>query len=245
MKNYKLTCVYDGSRYKGWQRLGDDSRTIQETLESAIEKVLEYKVEIHGSGRTDAGVHSRGQVFHMKLPFVLRDDFYDQINCALPEDIRIVEVVSVEGGFHARYDALEKVYSYHVDTREKPSVFRRKYEYHFPFELDVEKMRKAAAYLVGNHDFSAYTDDKNEEKDKKRTIYEITVVNQDRHLQFLYRGEGFLQHMVRIMTGTLLEIGRGDRAPEDVLRLMKEKRRAEAGFLVPAKGLFLEEMKYQ
>ena len=244
MKNYKLTCVYDGSRYKGWQRLGDDSKTIQETLESAIKKVLEYKVEIHGSGRTDAGVHANGQVFHMKLPFLLEDDFCFRINSELPEDIRIVNVVPAKGGFHARYDAVEKVYSYRVDTSEKPSVFRYKYEYHFPFKLDVEKMRKAAKYLVGTHDFSAFTDDKSEGKDKERTLFDITIVNQDGRFQFVYRGDGFLQHMVRIMTGTLLEVGRGDSELEDLPRILKGKCRAEAGFLVPAKGLFLEEVKY-
>ena len=244
MKNYKLTCVYDGSRYKGWQRLGNGEVTIQETLEKTIEVILDYSVEIHGSGRTDAGVHARGQVFNMKIPFMLSNNFLKQVNEKLPEDLRLIGIEQASGDFHARYNAVEKTYCYYVDINEKPDVFGRKYYYHFPFAVDVKQMEMAAAYLLGMHDFSSFTDDKNVEKDKQRTLYEIQIREENGRIVFLYRGDGFLQHMVRIMTGTLLEVGRGDKKADDILMILKEKERAKAGFLVPAKGLFLEYVKY-
>ena len=244
MKNYKLTCAYDGSRYKGWQRLWNDERTIQGTLETAIEEVLGCSVEIHGSGRTDAGVHARGQVANMRVPFLLQSDFMGKLNQILPEDIRVSKVERVPGEFHARFSAETKTYRYFVDTREKPDVFKRKYEYHFPYQLDITAMKTAAIYLTGKHDFSSFTDDKTEGKDKRRAVYDIQITEQEGRISFLYQGNGFLQHMVRIMTGTLLEVGRGDRNPEEVLAILRAKDRANAGFLVPAKGLFLENVKY-
>lgn len=245
MKNYKLKLAYDGSRYKGWQRLGNGEPTIQETIETAIEKVLGYAVEIHGSGRTDAGVHAREQVANMKVSFRLQEDFVFQVNKHLPDDIRVLCVEQVPGNFHARYNAIGKTYCYYVDTKDKPDVFERKYRYHFPYQLNVTAMQSAAIYLTGKHDFSSFTDDKTEGKDKLRAIYEIQIMEQEGVISFWYRGNGFLQHMVRIMTGTLLEVGRGDMSSDDVLMILREKNRAKAGFLVPAKGLFLDSVKYE
>lgn len=244
MRNYKLVLSYDGSRYKGWQRLGKGELTIQDTIEQAIESVLGCPVELHGSGRTDAGVHASGQVANFKVPFGLREDFHTQVNLALPEDIRVLKMELVPGDFHARYSAMAKTYQYFVDTREKLDVFQRKYVYHFPHQLNLTAMRNAAIYLTGKHDFSSFTDDKSMEKDKLRVIYEIRICEKDGQVSFWYRGNGFLQHMVRIITGTLLEVGRGDKSPDDVLMILREKERAKAGFLVPAKGLFLENVEY-
>lgn len=244
MNNYKLTCLYDGSRYKGWQRLGSGELTIQETLEKTIGNVIGYPVELHGSGRTDAGVHARGQVANMKVPFLLKEDFLVQMNEALPEDIRVEKVEQVPEKFHARYNAVAKTYEYVVDTKEKPGVFERKYVYHFPYLLDLVAMQNATIYLLGKHDFTSFTDDKTEGKDNVRAVYEIGIVVKEGRFTFRYRGDGFLQHMVRIMTGTLLEVGRGDKRPDDVFRILKARERAKAGFLVPAKGLFLENVEY-
>ena len=244
MKRYKLTCAYDGSRYKGWQRLGECENTIQEKIETAIEEVLNFRVFIQGSGRTDAGVHAKGQVFDMKLPFPLREEFFSQINQNLPEDIRLLKVEEVPGDFRARYDAKSKTYEYFVCTGERPSVFETKYVYHFPHELDIKAMQKGASYLLGKHDFTSFTDDKTEEKNKSRIIHEIHIIEEEGKILFEYCGNGFLQHMVRIITGTLLEVGRGDKKPEEVLRILKVKNRGEAGFLAPAKGLFLKEVQY-
>lgn len=243
MKNYKITVSYDGSRYKGWQRLGMGELTIQGVLEESIETVLGYKVEVHGSGRTDAGVHARGQVVNMKVPFVLQEDFVSRINEVLPEDIRILKFEPAAGRFHGRFSATGKKYSYYVYTGETPSVFSRKYVFHFPEKVDLMAMRKAAEYLVGTHEFTSFTDDKTE-KDKIRTIYAIEIHEKDGLLEFVYHGNGFLQHMIRILTGTLLEVGKGERKPEDMLQVLSCRERAKAGFMAPAKGLFLDEVDY-
>jgi len=244
MKNYKIIVSYDGSRYNGWQRLGKGELTIQETLERTIGEILDYKVEIHGSGRTDAGVHAKGQVFSMKIPFALKKDFLETINEILPEDILICSIENVNGAFHARYSVSRKTYRYCVDTKERPGVFSRKYVYHYPEKLDLERMRKGAAYLLGQHDFSSFTNDKKGEKDKVRTIYQIYIEEENGIITFSYSGDGFLQHMVRILTGTLLEVGKGEKNPEEIPAILKAKEREKAGIMVPAKGLFLEKVDY-
>lgn len=244
MKNYKMVVSYDGSRYKGWQRLGKGELTIQDTLEQTIEIVLKYKVEVQGSGRTDSGVHANGQVVSMKLPFALKEDFLSKVNEILPEDIRLRGVEMADGKFHARYSAKAKTYKYYVDSKERPSVFLRKYVFHYPEKLDVDAMRGAADYLLGTHDFTSFTNDKSEEKDKVRNIYRIQIEEQDGMIVFTYYGDGFLQHMIRILTGTLLEVGKGEKNPEDIIQILEIKERSKAGFMVPAKGLFLDKVEY-
>ena len=205
--------------------------------------MLDYPVEVHGSGRTDAGVHARGQVASMKIPFVLKEDFVQKVNEKLPEDIRIQMVERVSGNFHARYSAIKKRYCYYVDTNEKAKVFRRKYTCHFPEKLDRKAMEEAAKQLLGTHDFSSFTDDKSD-KDKVRIIYDIQIKENDGVLAFEYYGDGFLQHMIRILTGTLLEVGCGKKSPKEIPEILKQKERAKAGFMVPGKGLFLENVEY-
>lgn len=249
MKNYKLTLAYDGSRYKGWQRLGAGELTIQDTLEDAMSNMFSCLVRIQGSGRTDAGVHARGQVANVKVQLQKAGklpvrEFQVKLNQILPEDIRVLNVEEVQADFHARYSAVSKTYSFYVDTKEKPNVFGRKYYYHFPWKLDLGKMRRAAKYLEGTHDFTAFTDDKAEEKDKVRSIQFVSIEEKNGLVHFQYQGNGFLQHMVRIMTGTLLEIGRGNKRPEEIVKILESKERANAGFLVPAKGLFLDKVEY-
>lgn len=250
MKNYKLTLAYDGSRYKGWQRLGAGELTIQDTLEESMKKILRSPVRIQGSGRTDAGVHARGQVANAKVQFqkgreLSVTELQAEMNHILPEDIRVLSIEEVSADFHARYSAVSKTYSFYVDTNEKPNVFERKYYYHFPYEIDVEKMKAAALHLEGIHDFSAFTDDKAEEKDRIRSIYSICIEEKNDRIHFQYKGNGFLQHMVRIMTGTILEVGRGDRSPEEMKYILEKGKREFAGFLVPAKGLFLDKVEYE
>lgn len=244
MVNYKVIVSYDGTRYKGWQHLGEGELTIQDTLESAIKNVLDYTVQIHGSGRTDAGVHAKGQVFNMKVPFRITDEFQKGVNAALPDDIRILSVERTNGNFHARYSTVKKVYCYYIDTNEKQSVFQRKYTYHFPHVLDLEAMQKAKNNLIGKHDFSSFTDDKMSEKDKIRVLEWIKIKEKKGIITLTYCGDGFLQHMVRILTGTLLEVGQGRRKPEEIPMILEKKERAAAGFLVPAKGLFLDTVYY-
>lgn len=244
MANYKLVLSYDGSRYKGWQRLGRNELTVQGIVEDTIGSMIKYQVEIHGSGRTDAGVHARGQVANMKIPFLLKETFRDELNEKLPDDIRVLEVLKVPGEFHARYDATGKEYRYYVDTKDKQSVFDRKYACHYPESLNIESMCEAVSYLIGTQDFTSFTDDKTE-KDKVRTIYDIQITEKKGVLEFIYCGDGFLQHMVRILSGTLLEVGSGKMKPEDIINILEAKERAKSGFMAPAKGLFLEKVDYE
>ena len=243
MNNYKMVLAYDGSRYLGWQRLGKGELTIQAILEQVLQEVLGRKTEVHGSGRTDAGVHARGQVANFKTAQLLGAEFRAELNQRLPEDIRVLSVEKVPGNFHSRYSAKAKRYKYYVDTNEKANVFQRKYSCQYPKELNLLKMRQAAALLCGAHDFSSFTDDKTE-KDKLRQVYRIEITEEKGILCFEYHGDGFLQHMVRILTGTLLEVGDGSKSPDDMNVILEQKERAKAGFMVPAKGLFLDKVEY-
>ncbi|HJB47657.1 MAG TPA: tRNA pseudouridine(38-40) synthase TruA [Candidatus Mediterraneibacter surreyensis] len=244
MRTYKLTIAYDGTRYQGWQRQANTDQTIQGILERVISGAAGYPVEVNGSGRTDAGVHASGQTASVALHGLEKEIFFtEEINRMLPGDIRILGADLVKNGFHARKSAVGKVYEYRIDTGNKPDVFRRRYCYHFPHELDLEAMRKAAGYLTGTHEYAAYTD-KKDEKSTKRTIYDIMVSGQGGSVSIRYDGTGFLYHMVRILTGTLLEAGIHERIPESVLEALHTKERGQSGFLAPARGLFLRKVRY-
>lgn len=244
MRTYKLTIAYDGTRYQGWQRQANTDQTIQGILERVISGAAGYPVEVNGSGRTDAGVHASGQTASVALHGLEKEIFFtEEINRMLPGDIRILGADLVKNGFHARKSAVGKVYEYRIDTGNKPDVFRSRYCYHFPHELDLEAMRKAAGYLTGTHEYAAYTD-KKDEKSTKRTIYDIMVSGQGGSVSIRYDGTGFLYHMVRILTGTLLEAGIHERIPESVLEALHTKERGQSGFLAPARGLFLRKVRY-
>ena len=244
MRTYKLTIAYDGTRYQGWQRQANTDRTIQGILERVISEQAGYPVEIDGSGRTDAGVHASGQTASVVLSGITSESFFtEEINRILPEDIRILEADLVKSGFHARKSAVGKVYEYRIDTGTKPDVFQRRYCFHFPHELDLDIMRRAAEKLKGTHEFAGYTD-KKDEKSTKRTIYDIIVSGQGSSVTIRYEGTGFLYHMVRILTGTLLEAGLHQRTVESVAEVLRTKDRGQAGFLAPARGLFLREVHY-
>ena len=244
MRTYKLIIAYDGTRYQGWQRQTNTDRTLQGILEQTISSQTGFEVEVNGSGRTDAGVHATGQTASVVLPGQAEQDFFAaKINEALPADIRIMDACLVKNGFHARKSAVAKRYEYHIDTGEKPDVFMRKYTYHFPRKLDLARMKQAAGYLVGTHEFAGYTD-KKDDKSTKRTIYDIMVSGQGGRVVISFDGTGFLYHMVRILTGTLLEAGTYQRTPESVRDALDTKDRSRAGFLAPARGLFLREVRY-
>ena len=244
MRTYKLTVCYDGSRYKGWQRQGNTENTIQARLENALIGILGEAVEICGSGRTDAGVHARGQVVSVKLSKLYDpQEFKDSLNRYLPEDIRIVKAELVKNGFHARKSAKGKKYEYYIDCREKPDVFSRRYCYHYPEKLDIEAMRSAVEYLVGVKNFTSFTDDK-DCGDPIRRITNIKIVSTGDKVRITYYGTGFLYHMVRILTGTLLEIGTGKRDASMLPVVIAAEDRSLAGFLAPARGLFLRKVYY-
>ena len=244
MRTYKLTVAYDGTRYQGWQRQGNTDNTIQGILEKAVSEETGFDVEVNGSGRTDAGVHARGQTASIVLPGRITEaEFTGRLNDRLPADIRVLRTELVKNGFHARKSASGKVYEYHVDTGERPDVFTRRYCYHFPHSLDLDAMRVAAGYLTGTHEYAGYTD-KKDEKSTRRTIYDIMISGQGSRLVIEYSGTGFLYHMVRILTGTLLETGPGQRLPQEAAAALQTKDRRQAGFLAPARGLFLREVRY-
>lgn len=239
-----MTISYDGSRYQGWQRQATTDNTIQFVLEYSIGKMVGYRVEVDGSGRTDAGVHARGQVASVKLSKLYDvDEMREALNRYLPEDIRIVDVELVRNGFHARKSAKGKKYEYYIDCREKPDVFSRRYCYHYPEELDIEAMRAAVPYLVGVKNFISFTDDP-DCKDPVRKIINIKIVSNGEKVRITYYGTGFLYHMVRILTGTLLEIGTGKREAEKLPVVIAAEDRKLAGFLAPARGLFLRKVYY-
>ena len=174
---------------------------------------------------------------------IREETFQEVINSLLPEDIRVIRTELVKNGFHARYSASGKCYEYHIDTRQKQDVFERRYSYHFPYKVDKKKMEEAARILIGTHDFAAFTD-KKEEKSTIRSIYDIMIAGQDGKIQITYRGNGFLYHMVRILTGTLLEVGMGKLTTEEIAGALVTGERKKAGFMAPAKGLFLKEVYY-
>ena len=245
MPNYKLLLEYDGSRYHGWQRLQTQEPTIQGKLETVLSRIFDEAVELQGSGRTDAGVHARGQVasFHT-LRDLPAEEVLQQLRSYLPEDIGALSLQYAPPRFHARLSALEKTYRYRVWISPAPCVFERRFVYVLPGNYDLSAMETAARLLEGTHDFRAFSAVKTK-KSTVRSLRRIEITRQGNELWFTYTGDGFLHHMVRILTGTLLEIGRGNAPPERVTALLEGGQRAGAGFTVPAKGLCLMEVRYE
>lgn len=246
MKTYKLTLAYDGSRYYGWQRLPKDQASIQGKIEDVLTQLDGSKVEVHGSGRTDAGVHARGQVASFSLKKEPDcETVLSYLRQYLPEDIGALSVEYADDRFHARLNAKRKTYCYFLWTDPMPCVFERKYTYVLRDQLDIGEMKKAAKLLCGTHDYSAFCSNPNKKKSNVRTVERIDIERTRRGYCLTFTGDGFLYHMIRIMTGTLLEIGRGVRKAESVEDLFSpDAKREQAGFTVPAKGLCLMEVEY-
>lgn len=245
MKNYKITLQYDGTRYRGWQVQKSTDATIQGKLQAVLESLAGHPVEVIGSGRTDAGVHASGQVanFHMDEQFGAQEIFA-HLNRYLPEDIAVTEIEEVEDRFHSRFQAVSKTYCYRIHTSQIPNVFERKYVYTYTEPLDVERMRRAAQRLTGTHDFASFCGNKHMKKSTVRTIMDISFVQKDGELEIQYTGDGFLQNMVRILTGTLIEVGSGRREPESMGEILAAKNREAAGYTAPPQGLRLEKVNY-
>lgn len=244
MRNLRLDICYDGTRYRGWQRLPGKDDTIQGKLETALSRILEEPIEISGSGRTDAGVHARGQVanFHTHSAMTA-GEILANLRKYLPEDIGIYSCRDVSPRFHARLGAKEKTYRYRIWNSQAPCVFDRRYVAVMPEQLDAEAMRAAARRLVGEHDFSAFCGNPRFKKSTVRYLRSIDIYRQGDELVLEYTGNGFLHSMVRILTGTLVEVGRGVRSADSIPALFGGKR-ADAGFLAPAQGLCLMEVYY-
>ena len=244
MRNLRLDICYDGTRYRGWQRLPGRDDTIQGKLETALSRILGEPVEISGSGRTDAGVHARGQVanFHCESE-MSAGEILEDLRRYLPEDIGIYSCRDVSPRFHARLNAKEKTYCYRIWNSSEPCVFARRYVAVMPEALDLTAMERAAESLLGEHDFSAFCGNARMKKSTVRDIRRIQIRRNGEEVQISVTGNGFLQNMVRILVGTLVEVGRGERSAESIPPLFGGKR-AEAGFLAPAQGLCLMEVVY-
>lgn len=246
MKNYRMILQYDGSRYDGWQKQGNTDNTIQGKLEGILYKLTGKPVEVHGSGRTDAGVHALAQVanFHAEIGMT-EAEIRAYFNQYLPEDIAVLSLHAVPDKFHSRLNAAEKTYLYRIETGGKKDVFQRKYCYGLGRELSVERMREAASFLLGEHDFKSFCGNKKMKKSTVRTITDIRFETEGTMLLIRFTGNGFLYHMVRILTGTLIEVGLSERSPHEMKEILERQDRQAAGFTAPPEGLFLEQVRYK
>lgn len=244
MRNLRLDICYDGTRYRGWQRLPGKDDTIQGKLETTLSRILGESIQISGSGRTDAGVHARRQVanFHCESAMAA-GAILEQLRRYLPEDIGIYSCRDVPPRFHAWLNAREKTYQYRIWNSENPCVFERRFVAVMPEALDLTAMDRAAGLLCGQHDFSAFCGNARMKKSTVRYIRSIEITRQGEEVRLRFTGNGFLHNMVRILVGTLVEVGREERSADSIPGLFGGKR-AEAGFLAPAQGLCLEEVQY-
>ncbi len=244
MENIRLDICYDGTRYRGWQRLPGENHTIQGKLEAVLSRILEQSIEISGSGRTDAGVHAKGQVANFHCEGTIDcDELLKALRRYLPEDIGIIRCTHASPRFHARLNAKEKTYCYRIWNSDTPCVFDRRYVAVFPEQLDLAAMEAAAQLLLGEHDFSAFCANAKMKKSTVRYIRSLDIRRCGEEVRITVTGNGFLQGMVRIIVGTLIEVGRGARGAESIPQLYGGKR-ADAGFMAPAQGLCLQEVFY-
>lgn len=244
-RNIRLTIAYDGSRYDGWQRQGNTGNTIQGKLEAVLQRMTGEATSLHGSGRTDAGVHARAQEANFYTEVTDRiEEIQGYLNAYLPEDIAVVRVTEEKERFHARLSATGKEYVYRIQNSSIPDVFERKYKYRLPEPLDIEAMRRAAGELLGEHDFKSFCGNKRIKKSTVRELTEIKIERLGEEIRLTYRGNGFLYHMVRILTGTLIEVGLGKRKPSDMKAILEQRDRQAAGYLAPPEGLCLERVFY-
>lgn len=244
MKRVKLTVAYDGTDYCGWQ-IQPNGITIEEVLNKKLSELTGEQIAVIGASRTDSGVHARGNVAvfdtDSRIP---AERMAYALNRKLPEDIVIVRSEEVPPDWHPRYQDCMKTYEYHIWNAEVPDPTKRRTTYHVSYRLDIEKMRKAALYLVGEHDFVSFCSIHKNVKTTVRTIYELSIGQNGEELVFRIRGNGFLYNMVRIIVGTLLRVGRGFYTPEQVKEILEAKNRDAAGVTVPPQGLVLVEIKY-
>ena len=247
--NYKLTIAYDGTRYYGWEHQPNTDMTIQGKLENVFGKMLGLPegevIAITGAGRTDAGVHARGMVANLLLDTSMsEEEIRDYANRYLPDDICVRTVRKASDRFHSRYNALGKTYRYTCYTGQLKPVFDRKYVWTLEGTPDVKAMEEAAGYLIGTHDFASFCGNPKMKKSTVRKVDMIDIVQKGSYLTLTYHGTGFLQYMVRILTGTLIEVGMGQRSPESIPALIDAKDRRLAGPTAPAQGLCLMQVDY-
>ena len=249
MKNYKMVVSYDGTRYFDWEHQPDTEMTIQGKLESVLNQMVQMpegeSVTVIGAGRTDAGVHARAMTCNVLLDTDLpEEDIQAYMNRYLPDDISVNSVRIAADRFHSRFKAVGKTYRYTCWYGPSKPVFDRRYVTVLDKAPDVERMREAAEYLTGMHDYRSFCGNPRMKKSTVRVVDVIRIEESGSYIRFYYHGNGFLQNMVRIMTGTLLEVGLGKREPEDVAAIIEACDRKTAGYTAPAQGLCLMKVDY-
>lgn len=245
MKNYKVILAYDGGRYNGWQKQGNTENTIQARLERIVSEIAGAETEVFGSGRTDAGTHATGQAANFHIDWQgTPEELLSTLNSRLPEDIAGLSIAEVPPRFHSRLNAKAKTYVYTIWNSEQPPVFLRKYAFWCKKPLDREKMEEAAKAFLGEHDFKAFCANKRMKKTTVRRIDAIRFLYDSEKTEIHFTGNGFLYQMVRILTGTLIEVGEGRRQPEDMTAVLQAESREAAGFTAPSHGLCLREVYY-
>jgi len=236
---------YDGGRYKGWQKLGDNENTIQGKMESVLAQMLGEETEIIGCSRTDAGVHALAQVAHFRTDKFVKEEYIkDYFNRYLPTDICVTDVTLANENFHARYNAKRKTYLYKIWNKEYSNPFLRKYSQHVKEKLDISLMKATAEKFLGSHDFTAFSNAKSKKKSMVREIYSIEIEETDGLIEIRICGNGFLHNMVRWIVGALIEAGLGRLKAEAIPAIIEAKERGKAGNLAEACGLFLEKITY-
>ena len=244
MRNFKITVQYDGTKYNGWQRQGNTKNTIQERFENVLSRMCGEEVEIFASGRTDAGVHADEQTANFKCGTLMDEvEILDYINKYLPDDIRVTSLEEVDMRFHSRLNAVSKTYEYTIAT-EKPDVFIRKYVFFVDKKPDVKKMRKAAKLIIGKHDFKGFSSVGRFKKSTVRIVNFIEIEEANNLIKIRINGNGFLYNMVRIISGTLYNIGTGELDESVINEIFEEKIRAKGGATFPASGLRLVKVYY-
>ena len=251
LRNIKLTCEYDGTRFNGWQIQSSRHRTVQGEIEKAIRSVFGKHLTLAGSGRTDSGVHALGQTAHFKVASrMTTDEMTRALNARLPEDISLLSAQDVPLTFHSRFSAKRKIYRYVILNRKIPSALSRHFALYIPAKLNVRAMRKAAQDLLGRKDFRCFMASdpalrrSGRVKDTVRQIYRLDIEKRGDMIALEVEANGFLYKMVRNIVGTLLDVGKGRLSPEDIRRILRSKDRDLAGATAPAHGLFLVQVTY-
>lgn len=245
MRNIKLTIEYNGKDFNGWQKQ-PNKLNIQGEIERAIYNITKEEVDLIGSGRTDAGVHAFGQIANFKTNSNISiEKMAIAINSQLKNSIVVKKAEEVDERFHSRYNAKRKTYRYVINNTEYGSAIYRNLEYHFPIKLNVEKMQEAAKYFEGEHDFKAFKSSGTSGKNSVRTIYKAEVRTDGERILIELTGNGFLYNMVRIISGTLLDVGLGKIEPSEIEDIINSKDRTRAGKTLPAHGLYLVKVNYE
>jgi len=245
MKTIKLTIHYDGSRFHGWQRQSQ-KRSVQGTIEKTLSRILKTQIMIHGASRTDSGVHSTGQVasFQYELPMPLKQ-LQKAMNNELSDDVCIVNIAYAEDDFHARYSACGKTYHYQVDQGPYKNVFRSKYAYYYPYDLDLDKLKLICQKLKGTHDFGSFKAAGSSAQNPVRTITELDFFETSTGFTFVFTGDGFLYKMVRLMMGYILNVASGRKSIDTLSEVLETPSRLHTNIVAPAEGLCLKEVYYE